>query len=1120
MFSFLNRLTFFHPRALELLVMAIIGILGSCNEKAADPDKERTIKKVFREIASSTSDITFTNTLTETDSLNYFTYGYLYMGGGIAAGDINNDGLIDLYFTGNMVPNALYLNKGDLQFENISVSAGVAGDDRWYTGVTMADVNNDGFLDIYCSVGGRSGIKTNQLFLNNGDETFSERAEQFGLAEDGNSVQTTFFDYDKDGDLDAYVANYPPTPFDAPNQYYSYKMQSPKTIETDKLFRNDNGQFTDATEASGVTSFGLSLSATVGDMNNDGWPDIYVSNDFSTPDLFYINNKNGTFSEVVKEVTKQTSFFGMGTDIADVNNDGWLDIFQVDMTAKDNRRSKSNMASMNPKLFWNTVGSGFHYQYMQNSFQLNNGILNDTLPDFSNIARLTGTSSTDWSWAPLFGDFDNDGHKDLFITNGIRREINNRDYFIGYKKAGKPKDSLLERSLAIPSEKIDNFMFRNTGNLDFEEVNDAWGISHKGFSNGSVYADLDNDGDLEIVTNNIDEPAKLYENLNPNANNFLSLDFKGSVNDVFGSSVKVYLYLEDGHFQFQEMTFTRGFQSSVAPRLHFGVGKIAQIDSVAIQWPNGDTEIKTAVKTNQLLTVSQEDAKRQNLVQNSPSPLLSKPIFKTESDTAFLKPYRHLENYYNDFNKEILLPYQTSMLGPLTSVADLNGDGLDDFVVGGSHNNPMGIFLQTATGFERTQIASLEKERAYEDMDIVIFDMEGDGDNDLYVVSGGNEFAPESEQLQDRIYVNDGNGHFHKAEGSLPEITASGLVAKPHDFDKDGDLDLFVGGRLVPGGYPEPTNSYIMENRSTPEKIIFKDVTATVAPELQRIGMVSDALWSDYDADGWDDLILVGEWMPITVFKNTTGRFKNTSENLGIADTHGWWYHINSADFDGDGDMDYIVGNLGLNYKYQATEAETFDVYYRDFDDNSSKDIVLSYFNEGKQYPLRGRECSSQQMPGIKKKFESYQSFSEATLEEVYTEDYLNKSLNYKIKSFASVYLENDNGTFRLSPLPRAAQISNINSSIIQDFNGDGKLDVMIAGNLHTAEVETPRNDAGNGLLLLQDENGSFLPISGRDSGLFATGDVRDVAKITFQEKEYLIVAKNNDYLQLVSIRH
>ena len=1077
-------------------------------------DKVIDNTKLFSSISPKTSNIQFANTLTENDSLNYFTYAYLYMGGGVSAGDINNDGLIDLYFTGNMVPNKLYLNKGNMEFEDISDAAGVAGDDRWFTGVTMADINNDGYLDIYCSVGGKFGPKENMLFVNNGDKTFTNKAKEYGLNDLGNSVQGTFFDYDLDGDLDLYVANYPPTRFDAPNTYYQVKRSNTKDIETDNLYRNDGEIFTKVTEEAGLKTFGLSLSATVGDMNQDGWPDLYVSNDFSTPDLFYLNNQDGTFSERSRTMLKNTSFYGMGVDIADINNDQLLDIFQVDMTAQNNRRAKANMAGMNPALFWNTVNSGFHYQYMQNSMQLNNGTINEGMPDFSNVSRLAGVSSTDWSWGPLLVDLDNDGWKDLFISNGTRREINNKDYFNAWKKLENKADSSLQRSLRIPEERIDNFVYRNNGDLSFEQVNASWGLQFEGWSNGCVYADLDNDGDMDIVTNNIDDHASVFENTASTKNNHLTIKFKGSAKNVNGLGVKVKLSAA-GITQYQELTLSRGFQSSVAPQMHFGLGKADTINNIKVTWPDGKINRLEYVLANQVLTFDYADA---DMEIEEPEEIPDF-LFETEKDSSIVVQHRHVENQYDDFVDEILLPHKTSMFGPGISVGDLNGDQLDDFIVGGAMQNEAGIYFQTANGFKKQNIPAIAKDLYHEDLGSLIFDADGDGDQDIYMVSGGNEFSRAKHMLQDRLYINNGSGGFTKDATALPEMLTSGGRVHCADYDKDGDLDLFVGGRLVPGNYPSPADSYLLENVSTKQGVKFVDVTDEIAPELKNIGMVTSGSWSDFDGDGALDLILVGEWMPITVFKNVDGKFENISPELGLENTTGWWFSLKEGDFDKDGDLDFIVGNLGLNYKYKANEDETFDIYFNDFDKNKTNDIVLSYFNEGKKFPVRGRECSSQQIPVLQVKYENYESFANATLADIYTTGDLDKSLHYSVKSFASVYLENKDDQFVTHPLPNLAQLSSINQIIVKDFDNDSHLDVAIAGNLHSSEVETPRNDASNGLILKGDGKGNFEPIESRESGFYTPGDVKDLAEISIQGNNYLLVAKNSDYLQMVKMK-
>ncbi|QXP70794.1 VCBS repeat-containing protein [Polaribacter sp. R2A056_3_33] len=1095
----------------HILLLLTIITLWNCTSAEKEINIEST--KIFSQLKNTNTNIDFQNILTENDSINYFTYSYIYMGGGVSVGDINNDGLPDLYFTGNQVSNKLYLNKGNLQFEDITDKAGVSGSKEWHTGVTMADVNNDGFLDIYCSVSGKFGSKKNQLFINNKDNTFTEQAQKYGLADEGNSINATFFDYDNDGDLDVYVANYPPLKFSSPAFVYQMKMKNVKKNESDHLYRNDGNTFTNVTDAAGLKSFGLSLSATVGDLNNDGWQDLYVSNDFSSPDFMYINQKDGTFKEVVKKTTAHTAFYGMGVDIADFNNDGNLDIFQVDMDAKSNRRQKSNMASMNPDLFWSVVDAGFHYQYMQNCFQVNSGVFTDGNPYFSNVSRITGTSSTDWSWGPLMADFDNDGLKDVFITNGTRREVNNRDFFNKLEDANLGKEKSLEMSLQIPSEKIDNFIFKNNGNLNFEKANKKWGIEYKGFSNGAVYADLDNDGDLEIITNNIDDYAAIFENTSAEKSNFLKVNFKGGINNKFGLGNRVYVKTAD-KTQMQELTLTRGFQSSVAPELHFGLGATSKIEEVKVVWQNGNTQTLNNVEANNNLVFNYDDA--------------TKPIIKEEkeqeklfvTENSVFPKYKHEENKHNDFDTQVLLPHKMSSLGPALAIGDLNNDGLEDYFIGGSKGKTGSLFYQTKTGFTEASTSFLEEDILSEDLGALIFDADADGDNDLYVVSGGYEFDAKSELLQDRLYLNDGKGNFVKAKkGTLPEFISSGSKVYSADFDKDSKEDLLVLGRQTPGQYPLPTTTYLLKNVGSKGNAKFEFFSDDFSKPFKDLGMATSAVITDYNNDNWLDIIVVGEWMPIKVFKNNKNSFVDVSKKLGLdKNTTGWWWSINEGDFDNDGDTDYILGNNGLNYKYQANKNESFDIFVNDFDKNKKQDIVLSYYNEGKQYPVRGRSCSSQQIPGIKKKFKNYESFSEATLIDVYSDKALESALHYKVKSFASIYLENKNGKLIVHKLPQEVQISSINEIIVKDFNDDGNLDALIAGNLQMSEVETPRNDASYGGFLEGDGTGAFKAISGKESGFFASGDVKGMGAISKDENKYIIVVRNNEEVSYLKI--
>ncbi|MCH2195763.1 VCBS repeat-containing protein [Kordia sp.] len=1088
----------------------VILLIFGCAKK----DNDIVVNEVlFTKLEAQNTKVFFNNTLVETDSLNYFKYTSIYMGGGISVGDINNDGLVDLFFTGNQVENKLYLNKGNITFEDISSQSNTQGDSRWYTGTTMVDVNNDGYLDIYCSVAGKSGNKKNQLFLNNKDNTFTEAAEKYGIADEGNSIQATFFDYDNDGDLDMYLANYPISHPSTPNMIYKNRMDNVNDLESDKLYRNDGDIFTDVSEEAGVKNYSFSIGIAAADINNDGWLDLYVSNDYSIPDFMYINNQDGTFKEVIKEATNQTAFYGMGVDIADINNDGFLDIFQADMDADSNRRSKANMASMNPRLFYETVLYGFHYQYMHNCLQLNSGYMENGVPKFSNISRLTGTSSTDWSWAPLFADFDNDSHKDLFVSNGTRKEINNKDFF---KKIGKKeydKLSLVEKSKQIPSEKIDNFMFKNLGGLEFKKVNQDWGIQHKGFSNGAVYADLDNDGDLEIILNNIDEEAVIFQN--NTSNNYLKIQFKGTITNQHGLGSRAIVYA-DGKQQIQELTLTRGFQSSVAPELHFGLDQTTKIDSVQIIWNDGKTSTQKDITANQTLVVKYDEAapKTQHPIPATASGVEMQTLFTT--NTTLSKSIKHRENDYDDFATQVLLPHKMSTLGPAAAKADVNKDGLEDIFVGGSFGLVSSLYLQTEDGFEPQKTTAFDADKISEDTGALFYDFDQDGDQDLYVVSGGYEFAENSIFLKDRLYINDGTGQFQKDEKAIPANAISGSRAYALDYNKDGKQDILVLGRQTPGKYPYPTSSYILENISNSEKLKFEDNTENFAPSLQGIGMATSAIISDFNNDSWEDIILVGEWMPVTILQNNQGVFENVTEKMQLQETTGWWWSINQGDFDNDGDLDYLIGNNGLNYKYKATEDETFDIYMEDFDKNQKEDIVLSYYDDGEQYPLRGRQCSSQQVPGIKQKFKNYDEFSTATLIDVYGKKNLENALHYQIKSFASIYLENTGNGFKIHELPMQTQLSSINQILIDDYDKDGYLDALIAGNLYNSEVETPRNDASYGAFLKGDGKGNFQPMPATQSGFYTTGDVKDLQQITIGNQSYILSIKNNDFIQFI----
>lgn len=1091
-------------------------VFWSCDQKP---------KTLFSRLSVSDTGVDFKNKLTETHKHNYFTYPYMYLGGGVSTGDINNDGLEDIFLTGNMVENKLYLNKGNLKFEDISVSAGIQGDGRWYSGTTFVDINQDGYLDIYCSVSGKNPPHNNVLYLNNKDNTFTEKAAEYGIDHDGQSMQSVFFDYDKDGDLDLYIINYPPTSFVAPIEYYAYQLENHSEEDSDKLFRNDKGHFTDVTKEAGLSNFGLSLGVVAADVNNDGYTDIFISNDFNAPDFLFVNNQDGTFTNQINTSLQQTSFFGMGADIADFNNDGFMDIFQLDMSAEDNFRSKANMGAMDTEAFYSSVKSGLHHQYMQNSLQMNNGNVTGELPLFSNVSRLAGVSSTDWSWGGLLADFDNDGWKDLFVTNGIRRDVNNKDFYAKYReffnkmendpnyKNKEEEVGLLKYLEELPSEKLSNYMFQNNRDLTFSKKTEEWGFEEKTFSNGVAYSDLDNDGDLDLVINNLEDTASIYRN-NTSGSNQLTLDLKGG-SEVLPNGSKVTVYTSEG-MQIQEYNTVRGYLSSVSPLLHFGLGKVQKADSILVTWPNGFTTKLTGVPANQKLTVAYDETKTFK-TPSSETDIHQKRFETISVDTTDL--FKHEENDYPDFKKEVLLPHRTSTLGPALATGDLNGDGMEDYIVGGAVGQAPVVYIQDEKGqFQVLTIPELAEDKYHEDLGILIFDFDNDGDNDFYIASGGNEFKENSLGYEDRLYMNIGDNKFRRTRGVLPKITTSGLNVTASDYDHDGDLDLFLGGRLLPQRYPYPVDSYILENISEPGRPRFVDATENVLPELKSLGLVTASSWVDFDSDGWDDLVVVGEWMPVKFYKNNQGTFKDVSDQMLSGNTSGWWFDVQKGDFDNDGDQDLVLGNLGKNYKYQATEATPFKIYLNDFDGNQSSDIVLSYKKGETEFPVRGRQCSSQQMPAIKSKFKDYNSFASANLKQIYTSKLLKESLSYEITSFESVYLENDNSTFKSRPLPQLAQLSSINQFVVDDFNSDGNLDVVLAGNLYNAEVETPRGDASFGLYLQGDGTGNFDPKTMMESGLKIIGDVRGMEEISIGGKKHLLVAKNDAMMQLVKV--
>lgn len=1083
----------------HLLIVIGVLLIHSCSSEPTEKSSPKSIK-LFEKLDASHTGIDFENSLTLEEQAEYVNYEYTINGAGVAVGDFNNDGLSDLYFCGNKVSDRLYLNKGDFKFEDVSETSGIIKEsDYWSTGVTVTDINNDNLADIYVCRGGNlpNTQRANVFYINQGDGTFKNMASELGLADQGHSTQAAFFDFDLDGDLDVYVVNHPGT-FEGkrPRNYLDKRG-----LYSDRLYENKDGYFVDISEQAGLEpdKYGFGLGVAVSDFNQDGYPDIYVSNDYFEHEFFYINQGNGRFKQNVHQAMKHTSFFSMGCDMADYDNDGLVDIMSVDMVAEDNLRQKNQMAGMNPDIFWEAVKEGLHYQYMYNALQRNNG--NGT---FSDLANYSGITNTDWSWAPLFADFDNDGYKDLFISNGYLRDLRYKDSKVKMKMVnGKEVLAMtpVEFYTAYPSTPVTNYCFQNSSEFRFQNVSHKWGLAEEGFSNGALYADLNNDGFLDLVLNNLESKASVYKNKG-NQNNFLKVRLEGPA-----TGAVVELDMGDDKKQFIEIQGTRGYLSSVEQLAHFGLGSATEIPKLKVKWPNGNLIEMNNVSSNQTINLNFDDSKPlENIASEGQS------IFK-ECGPEIGLDYAHKENVFDDFDIEVLLPHKNSNHGPHLAVGDINGDGLEDVFVGGAIEQAGRMFVQEENGNFIPIPGPWIADGRQEDMGALFFDADNDGDQDLYVVSGGNEYKANSIAYKDRLYINEGNKVFIKSKDAIPDnMHISGKVVESYDFDQDGDLDLFVGGRLTPSKYPFAPRSYLLEN----EGGRFIDVTASLAPDLLNPGLVSCATWLDYNGDGKTDLLVSGEWMPIMLFENNGSEFVNKTEALGLDNYTGWWSSVISEDLDNDGDLDVVLGNNGLNYKYKASENEPFQVYAHDFDKNGKLDIVLGYFNDGTLFPVRGRQCSSEQIPSISTKFKTYTEFGNADLREVYGDE-LDNALHLTVNSFASVCLLNEDGKFIRKELPRLAQISSVNGIECADFNKDGIKDIILAGNLYASEVETTRNDASDGLVLIGKGDGEFKELNYASSGFSAGGDVKDVKILTRGKQKLILVTNNNSAMQAFS---
>jgi hypothetical protein len=1094
--------------------LCIIFLLA-CSEKDEIQNDAGGESSVFKRVSSAQSGITFKNTVEERFETFFDVFAYVYNGGGVGVGDINNDGLSDIYFTGNEVPNRLYLNEGNLKFKDITKSAGVEGNGKWNNGVTMTDINNDGLLDIYVCKGGWQETpeqRKNLLYVNQGDLTFKEEAQAYGLDEPGYSIHASFFDMDNDNDLDLYVTNRPDS-FDLPlTQMVKQKKLSP-SASRDKLYINEQGKFQEIGLKAGITgNFGYALSLVTSDLNNDGYTDIFVANDFAEGDYMYINQKNGTFKEQIKDATNHISMYSMGTDVADINNDGLEDIMVSEMLPDDYKRSKVSMPSMDVEGFNAIVKSGMHKQYMHNALHLNQGNL-----FFSDISQFAGVAKTDWSWSCLLSDFDNDGNRDMFVANGYKRDVFDGDAqkkLTAYVKANKDKYQSAEEMFrkgfkefinVYEPVRVTNYLFKNKGDLQFENVSGPWGFTDPSFSNGAAVGDLDNDGDLDLVINNLDEEAFLFENTSSVRNNYIKLQLDGPAGNKKGVGAKVTVYTPDG-MQYFENKVVRGYLSSNEPIVHFGLGKSQTIDSIRVLWNDGKENMLSNVDVNQMLSVKHEEAIRRNRKLNK-----SNQIF-VESTTALISDtFVHRENEFNEYKDQILLPHMFSRSGPFIATGDINGDHLQDFFVGAPAGQSGATYIQVNGKFEKQPVTAFEQDKMYEDLGSTLFDADNDGDLDLYVVSGGSEFPQGSDKYADRLYVNDGKGNFTKSQ--LLKTVSSGSCVEPYDVDGDGDLDLFRGGQVVAGTYPKPPRSYLFIN----DKGKFIDKTQALAPGLTEVGMVNSAVWVDLNKDKNAELVVVGEWMPVKIFQNNDGKLADVTTSYALEKTEGWWNKVIADDLDGDGDQDLVVGNIGENYKFKASEEKPFQVFAKDFDGNGTNDVFLArFYKDDLLVPIRGKECTSQQMPVIAQKFPTYLAFAQSDLPGILGKD-IESAVQYKARLFSSVILVNENTRFIVKRLPTDAQLSAVTGIIVDDFNKDGTKDLLLAGNKFDVEVETTAADASPGLLMVGLGAYNFRCLKPFESGFHVPYNVKDLQSVRIKDDVAIIVGINNERLRIFS---
>ena len=1086
-------------------------LVAACHE---DRQSASTRNFLFQQLPAAQTGVDFSNLVTDTREFNIFKYRNFYNGAGVAIGDINNDGRPDIFFTSNQHENRLYINQGNWKFKDVTTAAGLISAHRWHTGVTMADVNGDGWLDIYvCNSGDIPGDdRSNELYINQQNGTFREEAHAYGLDDRGKGTQAVFFDYDHDGDLDCFVLNNSNRSIESFG-YNPFQRNTRDPVNGDRLYRNDHGKFTDVSAAAGIfgSEIGFGQGVTVGDLNNDGWPDIYVSNDFFEKDYLYLNQGNGQFKEVIDQAMGHISQSSMGSDMTDINNDGNLDIFTTDMLPEDDYRLKLITKFEDYNVFNAKLKNDFHHQFASNCLQLNNGD-----GSFSEIACYAGVEATDWSWGALSFDFDNDGWKDIFVCNGINKDLTNQD-FLEFFSSEETKKMVMSNGFdfhpfldKMKSNPIPNYAFVNQGDLSFKNESDKLGFSTPTFSNGAAYGDLDGDGDLDLVINNENMEAFVYRNMTTETlhKHFLKVSLKGISPNTFGIGARVTIYTKGMQQVLEEMP-SRGFESSVDPVLNFGLGDNTKVDSLLICWPDMKIQTLFNIKVDTLLTLKEEDAVEP--FRTRPNPV--RPLFK--NNTAAIKGnIRHKENDYIDFNTEPLIPKMISTEGPKLAVGDVNGDGLEDFFMGSAENDTAKLFLQMADGrFVQKLQYAFAQDREYEDIGAAFLDADGDGDLDLVIASGGNQLKEGSLNLLTRLYLNDGKGNFTRSFQNWPMVAINASCIRIFDFDGDGKPDVFIGARNIPGSYGMPPSSVLLKNNGNGN---FSNVTTSAAPELQKLGMVTDARVADLNGDGKKELIVVGDWMPVTVFKYIGGQLKKIKE---IPNSAGWWNCLTVADLDGDGRPDLIAGNNGLNSKIRADKDHPARLFVDDFDHNGQVECVAAYYKtDGKSYPYNLRGDLVKQIPVLKKKFLHYSDYAGKTMEEVFTSRQLSQATRLEVvQTQTCIFYNKGQDDFTMMTLPMEAQFSPVFGILADDLNGDGTTDIFLAGNFYGLKPETGRYDASYGVSLLADSLHRFHYLKPTESGLFIKGEVRDVEKIKSGAGSDILISRNNETLQMFS---